>query len=86
MPCVPVPSWAAGTANFFFPFWEIQRILLFLASPQPLSDITEIRARNRLSPFPSCPRGPAALPTAHLSTAAASRAGEELRTQIPVGL
>lgn len=57
----------------FFPFWEIQRILLFLASAQPLTDITEIRARNMLRPLPSCQRGPAALSAAHLNTAAGSR-------------
>lgn len=66
-PNAPVPARGLHShASFFFPFWEIPRILLFLASSQPLTDITGIRARNMLSPFPSCQRGPAALPTAHL--------------------
>lgn len=68
-PSAPVPARGLQSdTNFFFPFWEIQRILLFLASSQALTDITEIRARNMLSPFPSCHRGLAALPTAHLKT------------------
>lgn len=73
-PSVPVPTHGLlAHANFFFPFWEIQMILLFLASSQPLTDITEIRARNMFSPFPSCHPGPAALPAAHLSTAAGTQ-------------
>lgn len=56
-PSVPVPTPGLQShTSFFFPSWEIRVILLFLASSQPLADITERRVRKMLSPFPSCHR------------------------------